>query len=121
MTKLVEKRTVDMQIIGEWVTPGSRVLDLGCGRGALLDYLHSNTDRHGKNALIDAKGKIVHDFLDDRMIGMDLKDMARVPVRICVAGGPRKVAAIRAALAGKHATMLVTDSVTAKALLDEPA
>ena len=70
---------------------------------------------------IDAKGKIVHDFLDDRMIGMDLKDMARVPVRICVAGGLRKVAAIRAALAGKHATMLVTDAATAKALLDEPA
>ena len=39
MSKLVEKRTVDMQIIGEWVDPGSRVLDLGCGRGALLDYL----------------------------------------------------------------------------------
>jgi methionine biosynthesis protein MetW len=38
-TKVVEKRTVDMQIIGEWVTPESRVLDLGCGRGALLDYL----------------------------------------------------------------------------------
>ena len=28
-----------MQIIGEWVEPGSRILDLGCGRGALLDYL----------------------------------------------------------------------------------
>ena len=39
MSKLVEKRTVDMQIIGEWVDPASRVLDLGCGRGALLDYL----------------------------------------------------------------------------------
>lgn len=39
MSKVVEKRTVDMQIIGEWVEPGSRVLDLGCGRGALLDYL----------------------------------------------------------------------------------
>jgi methionine biosynthesis protein MetW len=39
MSKFVEKRTVDMQIIGEWVNPGSRVLDLGCGRGALLDYL----------------------------------------------------------------------------------
>lgn len=39
MTKLVEKRTVDMQIIGEWVEPASRVLDLGCGRGTLLDYL----------------------------------------------------------------------------------
>jgi methionine biosynthesis protein MetW len=39
MNKVVEKRTVDMQIIGEWVNPGSRVLDLGCGRGTLLDYL----------------------------------------------------------------------------------
>jgi methionine biosynthesis protein MetW len=33
------KRTVDMQIIGDWVEPNSRVLDLGCGRGVLLDYL----------------------------------------------------------------------------------
>jgi len=44
MTRLVEKRTVDMQIIGEWVAPGSRVLDLGCGRGALLDYLVQTKD-----------------------------------------------------------------------------
>lgn len=35
----VEKRTVDMQIIGGWVEPCTRVLDLGCGAGALLDYL----------------------------------------------------------------------------------
>jgi methionine biosynthesis protein MetW len=39
MPKLVEKRTVDMQVIGEWVEPSARVLDLGCGRGELLDYL----------------------------------------------------------------------------------
>jgi methionine biosynthesis protein MetW len=39
MTRLVEKRTVDMQIIGDWVEPHTRVLDLGCGRGALLGYL----------------------------------------------------------------------------------
>ena len=39
MTKLVEKRTVDMQIIGDWVEPNTRVLDLGCGAGVLLDYL----------------------------------------------------------------------------------
>jgi methionine biosynthesis protein MetW len=37
--KVIEKRTVDMQIIGEWVTRDARVLDLGCGRGELLDYL----------------------------------------------------------------------------------
>jgi len=39
MTKPPLKRTVDMQIIGDWVEPDSRVLDLGCGRGVLLDYL----------------------------------------------------------------------------------
>ena len=39
MTKLVEKRTVDMEIIGDWVEPNTRVLDLGCGSGVLLDYL----------------------------------------------------------------------------------
>jgi methionine biosynthesis protein MetW len=37
--KHVEKRTVDMQIIGDWVEPNTCVLDLGCGAGALLDYL----------------------------------------------------------------------------------
>jgi len=28
-----------MQVIGEWVEPQSRVLDLGCGRGELMAYL----------------------------------------------------------------------------------
>lgn len=35
----VEKRTVDMQIIADWVEPNTRVLDLGCGQGVLLDFL----------------------------------------------------------------------------------
>jgi methionine biosynthesis protein MetW len=39
MSKHVEKRTVDMQVIEEWVEPQSRVLDLGCGRGELMAYL----------------------------------------------------------------------------------
>jgi len=39
MNQLVAKRTVDMEIIADWVEPNTRVLDLGCGEGALLDFL----------------------------------------------------------------------------------
>ena len=37
--KLAERRTVDMRLLGEWVEPSSRVCELGCGRGVLLEYL----------------------------------------------------------------------------------
>ncbi|HEX2117238.1 MAG TPA: methionine biosynthesis protein MetW, partial [Alphaproteobacteria bacterium] len=30
---------VDLQVIADMVKPGTRVLDIGCGDGALLDYL----------------------------------------------------------------------------------
>ena len=29
----------DLAFIAHWVAPGSRVLDIGCGDGAMLDYL----------------------------------------------------------------------------------
>lgn len=53
MTQPVEKRTVDMQIIGEWVEPATRVLDLGCGRGALLTYLQQTKQTAGMGVDLD--------------------------------------------------------------------
>jgi len=35
----------DLQVISSWIKPGSRVLDLGCGRGDLLFYLQQKQVR----------------------------------------------------------------------------
>ncbi len=37
----------DFERIGNWVDKGSRVLDLGCGDGDLLDYLHGHKQTQG--------------------------------------------------------------------------
>ena len=37
----------DLAIISEWIKPGSRVLDLGCGDGTLLAHLHHTREVDG--------------------------------------------------------------------------
>ncbi|MGF3056412.1 sugar-binding transcriptional regulator [Microbacterium sp. YY-01] len=62
-------------------------------------------------------GSAVTGHMDDRIIAIESADFLRVPRRIGVAGGPRKIDAIRGALAGEWVTTLVTDDITARALL----
>ena len=44
----------DLEIIGDWIAPHSRVLDLGCGDGALLQYLQEHRNVTGYGLEIDA-------------------------------------------------------------------
>ena len=67
---------------------------------------------------IDKRGQELHGPLSGRQIGMDLEDLAKIPVRVCVAGGAAKQTALRATLAGGYITHLVTDELTARALLE---
>ena len=39
MSRTEFRRHLDFQIINDWIDPNSRVLDLGCGRGILLEHL----------------------------------------------------------------------------------
>ena len=66
---------------------------------------------------VDARGRAVAGELDDRMIGMTVQDIARIPERICVAAGREKADAIRALLVGGYVTTLVTEEATARNVL----
>jgi len=44
----------DLEIIQQWIEPGSRVLDLGCGDGSLLSYLNSAKNVSSIGLEIDA-------------------------------------------------------------------
>jgi methionine biosynthesis protein MetW len=45
----------DLDIVRRWITPGSRVLDLGCGDGTLLDVLKGSHHIEGYGIEIDAE------------------------------------------------------------------
>jgi DNA-binding transcriptional regulator LsrR (DeoR family) len=80
------------------------------GAGAVGDICHR---------VFRADGSVVRGAVDDRIIAIPAEDLRRVPRRVGVAGGPRKLAAIRGALAGGWVTALVTDLTTAERLLAE--
>lgn len=48
----------DLAIISEWIKPGSRVLDLGCGDGTLLAYLKKHRDVDGYGLEIDPDNNV---------------------------------------------------------------
>jgi DNA-binding transcriptional regulator LsrR (DeoR family) len=65
----------------------------------------------------DRDGRLVCDSLRDRTIAYDARELARIPVRIGVAGGAAKVRPILGALRGGLFTTLVTDQGTADAVI----
>jgi DNA-binding transcriptional regulator LsrR (DeoR family) len=65
----------------------------------------------------DRNGSPVQGPLDERVIGVTLEELKRTPRVIGVAGGERKVEAIRACLSGGLVNVLITDKFTAERLL----
>ncbi|GHC70229.1 sugar-binding transcriptional regulator [Limoniibacter endophyticus] len=68
---------------------------------------------------VDAEGKLVDHEINDRVMAIDLETVSKVPQLILAAGGENKVEAIRAALKGMDANVLITDAETAKSLLTD--
>ena len=69
----------------------------------------------------DAHGAPVVTPLDERVIAIELADLQRVDRVVGIAGGRRKLAAIRGALRGRRINVLITDRTTAERLVKSAA
>lgn len=100
------------------VGPKSTVRHAGIGSQAEIDdYVARGAVAVIIGRFIDVHGRAVGGDHDERMVGITLDELRQVPSRICLAGGPEKVVAIRAMLDAGYATHLVTDLATAEVLL----
>jgi DNA-binding transcriptional regulator LsrR (DeoR family) len=66
----------------------------------------------------DRQGQPVVTPLNDRVISMELEQLRRVKRSVGIAGGPRKINAIRGAISGGWINILITDHMTANRLMD---
>jgi len=64
----------DFAAIARWVTPGARVLDLGCGDGALLRYLWEARQAPGYGVEIDDAEVVACVRNDVNVLQMNLED-----------------------------------------------
>ena len=78
-------------------------------QGAVGDICHR---------IFRADGTPVNGHIDDRIISIPVDDLRRIPRRVGIAGGPRKLEAIHGALSGGWVTALVTDLQTAERLAE---
>ena len=67
----------------------------------------------------DHRGEICDPDLDNRTVGIRLEQLRKKQYSILVAGGHRKFLAIKGALAGGYANILITDQYTAENLLKD--
>ncbi|MEK3888794.1 sugar-binding transcriptional regulator [Bacillus sp. FSL K6-3431] len=68
---------------------------------------------------LDKNGTQLSTAFSDRMIGISGNDLKMVPIVIAVASGEGKITSIKATLSGGWIDILVTDTKTAKALLED--
>jgi DNA-binding transcriptional regulator LsrR (DeoR family) len=101
-------------------TPGSVVLQSGILTEEELASLHA-LGAVGDIGLrfFDAEGHPVEHEINERIIGLDLAQIRRIPRVIGVAGGEEKYEVIRAALRGGLLDVLVTDEANAIRLITD--
>ncbi len=117
--KHFEQVTLALVGIGE-VKPSSLLAT--SGNVFTMDELEDLRQHGAKGDILvrffDQDGQPIMSALNERVVGMNLEQLRQVRRSVGIAGGKRKVEAIRAALRGKLVNRLITDQFTAKRLID---
>ena len=66
----------------------------------------------------DAKGRLITGEINNRIVGLDAAQIAQIPRRVGISGGPGKLEAIHAACTGSLINVLITDRDTGEKLLN---
>jgi DNA-binding transcriptional regulator LsrR (DeoR family) len=90
----------------------------------LTDQDLKDLQKHGAvgdalGRFFDSRGELVPTGFDQRIIGISLEDIRRIPLSVVAAGGPAKYQALLGFLQGKNADVLITDRKTAQWLLNQ--
>jgi DNA-binding transcriptional regulator LsrR (DeoR family) len=115
---LFSSLSIAVLAVGSWAPPDSQL------RNAVSENDRAELERLGVVAeicavFLDEQGNVVSSAVAERCISISAEQLRRIPELIAVAGGRSKIRAIRAVLRGGYATTPITDSITAKELLDE--
>ncbi|MFC4306242.1 sugar-binding transcriptional regulator [Cohnella boryungensis] len=98
-------------------TPDSVLINSNYMRDDELETIKTKAVGDICSRYYDEKGEICLPSLNERTVGIELNELRAKEHSILVAGGASKVNAIYGALRGKYGNTLVTDQITAKALL----
>jgi DNA-binding transcriptional regulator LsrR (DeoR family) len=113
-------RSITVALVGIGAVTPSKML-AASGNVFSAKELKSLSDRGAVGDIclrfFDANGTPVVTPLNDRVIAIELSDLKRVERVVGIAGGRRKVAAIRGALRGRRINVLITDRSTAERLV----
>ncbi len=112
-------RKIDIAVVSVGAPPVSHEFDgspvLGSRRTAAPDALPVG-DLCAR--YFDVKGRFLEDELSDRVIGIPVESLRRIPKVLCVVGGLEKAYSLLGALKTGLVTILVTDETTATAVLE---
>lgn len=118
-TQLSRAAQVDMAIISiGYVHLDMPLHRLGfCSKSDIDVLIKSGAVGEMITSFYDLDGKIVKSDLDDRIIGLSIDELRKVPTTVAISGGLEKTRALLGALRVNCLDVIITDQKTAEAIL----